>query len=86
MGIFVEFLWTRRKKMGQSLAEEGAQGGHPLPGRARGPWRGLVEGGHLGCPPNWLSSLKIPKYLENPRGVDEKYIQPSQVPEPRDPI
>ena len=42
------------------------------------------------CPPRWppappLCSINTPIF-QNPRGVDEIFIQPSQSPEPLDPI
>ena len=37
-------------------------------------------------PPDCLFALKIPKYSQNPRGIDEIFIQPPQCPETLDPI
>ena len=53
------------------------------PTRAR--QEALVGCAHLRCPPDRLFALEIPQYSQNPRGVDEIFIQPPQSPEPPDP-
>ena len=67
-----------------------APGGSPEEGTtqqgARRPRRALVGSAHLVCPRTASLLYKYPQKYQNPRSVDEIFIQPRQSLEPPDPI
>ena len=83
---FTMIFMGQKEGNGPWLHLGGAPRGHNPPGGARRPRRALVGCAHLGCPLDRFFALQIPKYFQNPRGVDEIFIQPLQSPEPPDPI
>ena len=84
--LYGDLFWTRRNIMGPGCTwgclEEGTthQG---APGGLGAPWWVVPTSG---APRTTSLLYKYPKKYQNPRGVDEIFIQPPQSPEPPDPI
>ena len=62
--LYDDFLSTKRKKLGPGCTWGESRGGDNPPGHAKRPTRALVGCAHLGCPPDRLFALQIPKNPE----------------------